>query len=157
MPPHDLPLALFRPPIVLLVEDRPISRSPTGRRVGMLGYEVRGARTGEQALWLLHHYRALFDLVLSNILLPDMDGGAFLERVRLEEPGIRMAWIADYAPIGQAAALIGAHPEIPVLTKPFGFRELRDALLPLAGPARAAVPLQGGLRFPRRRERTVIR
>jgi CheY-like chemotaxis protein len=157
MPPHDLPLALFRPPIVLLVEDRPPSRSPTARRVGMLGYEVRGARSGEQALWLLHNYRALFDLVLANIVLTDMDGATFVERIRGEEPGIRMAWISDYAPIGQAAALIAAHPEIPVLTKPFGFRELRDALLPLAGPARAAVPLQGGLRFPRRRERTVTR
>src|SRR4051812_44840182 len=101
MSPHDLPLALFRPPIVLLVEDRPPSRSPTARRVGMLGYEVRGARSGEQALWLLHNYRALFDLVLANILLPDMDGATFVERIGGEEPGIRIAWIADFAPIGQ--------------------------------------------------------
>ena len=157
MPPHDFPLALFRPPIVLLVEDRPPSRSPSSRLVSMLGYEVRGARSGEQALWLLHHYRELFDLVLTSILLPDIDGGEFVERVRLEQPDIRLAWIADYAPIGKAAALIARHPEIPVLTKPFGFRELRDALLPLVGPARAVVPLQGGLRFPRRRERKVIR
>jgi CheY-like chemotaxis protein len=157
MPPHDLPLALFRPPIVLLVEDRPPSRSPTARRMGMLGYEVRGARSGEQALWLLQNYRALFDVVLANILLPDMDGETFVERMTQETPVIRMAWIADFAPVGRAAALIAAHPEIPVLTKPFGFRELRDALLPLAGPPRAAVPLQGGLRFPRRRERNAIR
>ena len=52
MPPHDLPLALFRPPIVLIVEDRPPSRSPTSRLVSMLGYEVRGARTGKHALGL---------------------------------------------------------------------------------------------------------
>src|SRR5919197_478559 len=102
MPPHDLPLALFRPPIVLLVEDRPPSRSPTARRLSMLGYEVRGARSGEQALWLVHHYRTLFDLVLASILLPDMDGGMFVERVRTEAPGIRIAWIADFAPIGKA-------------------------------------------------------
>jgi CheY-like chemotaxis protein len=157
MPPHDLPLALFRPPIVLTVEDRPPSRSPTSRLVSMLGYEVRGVRTGEHALGLLRHHGALFDLILASILLPDMDGGEFVARVRLEEPGIRLAWIAEYAPIGKAATLIAAHPEVPVLMKPFGFRELRDALLPLVGPARAAVVLQGGLRFPRRRERKVIR
>jgi CheY-like chemotaxis protein len=157
MPPHDLPLALFRPPIILLVEDRPASRSPTSRLLGMLGYEVRGARTGGYALGLLRHHGALFDLIVANIQLPDMDGGELLEQVRLEEPGIRLAWIADYAPIGKAAALIAAHPEVPVLKKPFGFRELRDAMLPLVGPARAAVPLQGGLRFPRRRERKTVR
>jgi CheY-like chemotaxis protein len=157
MSPHDLPLALFRPPIVLIVEDRPASRSPTSRLVSMLGYEVRGARTGGHALGLLRHHGSLFDLILTNIQLPDMDGGEFVERVRLEEPGVRLAWIADYAPIGRAAALIAAHPEVPVLKKPFGFRELRDALLPLVGPARALVPLQGGLRFPRRRERKAVR
>jgi CheY-like chemotaxis protein len=157
MPPHDLALALFRPPIVLVVEDRPPSRSPTSRLVSMLGYEVRGARTGEHALGLLRHHGALFDLVLTTIQLPDIDVGELVERIRLEEPGIRLAWIADYAPIGRAAALIAAHPEVPVLKKPFGFRELRDALLPLIGPARAAVPLPGGLRFPRRRERKVLR
>jgi CheY-like chemotaxis protein len=157
MPPHDLPLALFRPPIVLIVEDRPASRSPTSRLVSMLGYEVRGARTGEHALGLLRHHGALFDLILSNIHLPDMDGGEFVERARLEEPGIRVAWIADYAPLGRPAALIAAHPDVPLLKKPFGFRELRDALLSLVGPARAVVPLHGGLRFPRRRERKAIR
>src|SRR5437868_56668 len=120
MSPHDFPLALFRPPIVLIVEDRPASRSPTSRLVSMLGYEVRGARTGGHALGLLRHHGSLFDLILTNIQLPDMDGGEFVERVRLEEPGTRLAWIAEYAPIGQAAALIAAHPEVPVLRKPFG-------------------------------------
>jgi CheY-like chemotaxis protein len=123
----------------------------------MLGYEVRGAHDGEQALELLRHHRALFDLVLTNILLPDMDGGEFVERVELEQPGTRLAWVAEYAPIGRAATLIAAHPEVPVLKKPFGFRELRDALLPLLGPPRAAVQLPGTSRSPRRRVRKAIR
>lgn len=150
MPPHDFPLALFRPPIVLVVEDRPSLRSPTNRLVGMLGYEVRRARTGEQALRLVRHHTGLFDLVLTSIQLPDVDGGEFLERIRREEPSIRVAWIADYAPIGSAATLIAAHPEVPVVRKPFGFRELRDALLPLIGPPRAAVPLAERGPAPRR-------
>lgn len=157
MSPHDLPLALFRPPIVLIVEDRPALRSPTGRLVSMLGYEVRGVRSGQQALGLVRHHPALFDLVLTNILLPDMDGGEFVERVRLEQSDIRLAWIADYAPIGRAATLIAIHPEVPVLRKPLGFRELRDALLPLLGPPRAAVPLASSLRSPRPRVRRAIR
>ena len=77
MSPHDFPLALFRPPIVLVVENRPSLHSPTGRLVGMLGYEVRRARTGEQALGLVRHHRGLFDLILTNILLPDVDCGRF--------------------------------------------------------------------------------
>lgn len=157
MPPHEFPLAQFRPPIVLIVEDRPSQRSSTGRLVGVLGYDVRGARSGEQALGLVRHHPALFDLVLTNIQLPDMDGGEFAERVRLEQPGIRLAWIADYAPIGKAATLIAAHPEVPVIRKPFGFRELREALIATLGPPRAVVTLPGSLRSPGRRVRRVIR
>jgi len=157
MSPRDLPLALFRPPIVLVVEDRSARHSPTGRLVSMLGYQVRGARNGEQALGLVRHHPELFDLVLTNVLLSDMDGGEFVDQVRLEQPGIRLAWIADYAPIGKSARLLAAHPEVPVLRKPFGFRELRDALLPLLGPPRAAVPLPGTLRSPRRRLRRAVR
>lgn len=123
----------------------------------MLGYEVRSARNGEQALGLVRHHPALFDLVLTNILMPDLDGVEFVERVRFEQPGIRLAWIADYAPIGKAATLIAAFPDVPVLKKPFGFRELRDVLLPLLGPPRAAVPLPGTLRSPHRRARKTIR
>ncbi len=156
MSPHDLPLALFRPPIVLLVEDRPAPRSSTGRLVGMLGYEVRTARNGAQALDLVRRHPELFDLVLTNVLLPDQDGGEFVERMRVEQPGIRLAWMADYAAIGRAATLIAAHPEVPVLRKPFGFRELRDALLPLIGPPRAAVPLRDTHRSLRRRVRKTI-
>ena len=155
MPPHDLPLALFRPPIVLVVEDRPALRSPTGRLVSMLGYEVRRVRTGEQALDLVRHHSGLFDLVLINILLPDVDAGEFVRQLKLEQPGIRLAWIADYAPLGKAATLIAHHPEIPVVRKPFGFRELRDALLPVLGPPCAAIPLPGALRSRHRRVRRV--
>jgi CheY-like chemotaxis protein len=156
MSPHDFPLALFRPPIVLVVEDRPSLRSPTNRLVGMLGYEVRRARTGNQALTLVRHHPGLFDLVLTSVLLPDVDGGDFLRHIRADEPGIRVAWIAEYGPVGRAAELIAANPDVTVVRKPFGFRELRDALLPLIGPPRAAVPLADG-RSPRRRVRRLLR
>ncbi len=156
MSPHDFPLALFRPPIVLVVEDRPSLRSPTNRLVGMLGYEVRRARTGGQALTLVRQHPGLFDLVLTNVLLPDVDGGDFLARLRAEEAGIRVAWIAEYGLVGRGAELIAAHPDIPLVRKPFGFREVRDALLPLIGPPRAAVPLADS-RASRRRVRRPVR
>jgi CheY-like chemotaxis protein len=157
MSPHELSLALFRPPIVLVVEDRPRSRFSTSRLVSALGYEVRGARNGDQALRLLCSHPGLFDLVLANVLLPDMDGGEFADRVRLQEPGIRLAWIADFVPMGMAAKLIADQPQIPVVQKPFGFRELHRVLTPLLGPPRAAVPLSHTPRAARRRTRRIIR
>jgi CheY-like chemotaxis protein len=158
MSPHELSLALFRPPVVLVIEDRPRSRFSTSRLVGALGYEVRGARTGEQALRLVRDYPGLFDLVLFNVLLPDMDGGEFSERVRFLDPGIRLAWIADFVPMGIAAKLIADQPDTPLVQKPFGFRELHRVLTPLLGPPRAAVPLsRTTTHAARRRTRRTIR
>jgi CheY-like chemotaxis protein len=149
--PDPLPLALFRPPIVLLVESRTAARSTTSRLVRALGYDARVARDGQQALRMLLQYPSLHQLVLANIMLPDMDGGELAERVGAQGGGTRVALIAEYAPIGKAAAVIAAHPDVPVLRKPFGFRELYEVLCPLIGPPRAALPLSGRATPPRRR------
>ena len=79
------------------------------------------------------------------------DGGELAERVGAQEAGTLVALIAEYAPIGRAAAVIAAHPDVPVLRKPFGFRELYEVLCPLIGPPRAALPLSGRATPPRRR------
>jgi CheY-like chemotaxis protein len=156
--PDPLPLALFRPPIVLVVESRTAARSVTSRLVRTLGYDARVARDGNQALQMLLQYPSLHRLVLTNILLPDMDAGELAERAGelaeragAHEVGTRVAFIAEYAPIGKAAAVIAAHPGVPVLRKPFGFRELYEVLCPLVGPPRATLPLSGRATPPRRR------
>jgi CheY-like chemotaxis protein len=157
MSPHDLSLALFRPPIVLIVEDRPALRSATGRMVGALGYDVRSARTGIQALALVRSHPGLYDLVLADIHLADMDGGEFIERLRLSQRGIRLAWIAEYVPIGRAATLVARYPDVPLVKEPFGFRELRDVLTAVVGPPRAAMAVPGSLRSARRPVRGRVR
>jgi two-component system cell cycle sensor histidine kinase/response regulator CckA len=156
--PDPLPLALFRPPIVLLVESRTAARSTTSRLLRAVGYDARSARDGQQALRMLHRYPSLHQLVLTNIVLPDMDGGELAERIASLGDGTRVAMIAEYAPIGKAATVIATHPDVPVLRKPFGFRELYEVLCPLIGPPRAALPLSGRLSSPRRRRgRTNVR
>jgi CheY-like chemotaxis protein len=151
--PDPLPLALFRPPIVLVVESRTAARSSTSRLVRALGYEARTARDGQQALRILLQYPSLHQLVLANVVLPDMDGGELADRVAAQGFGTRVALIAEYAPIGKAAAVVQAHPDVPVLRKPFGFREIYEVLCPLIGPPRAALPLSGRATLPRYRRR----
>jgi CheY-like chemotaxis protein len=153
-----LPLALFRPPIVLVVESRTAARASTSRLVRQLGYDARVARDGQQALRMLLQYPSLHQLVLANVVLPDMDGGELADRVAAQGAGTRVALIAEYAPIGKAATVIQAHPDVAVLRKPFGYREIYEVLCPLIGPPRAALPLSGrALRPARRRHRISIR
>ena len=151
--PDPLPLALFRPPIVLVVESRASARTSVCRLLRALGYDGRPARDGRQALRMLRQHPTLYQLVLSNTVLPDMDAGELARQVARAWPGTRVMVTAEYAPIGAPAAVLAAHPELAVLRKPFGFRELYDAVCRLVGPPRAAVPLLGRS-GPRARRRT---
>ena len=153
-----LPLALFRPPIVLVVESRTAARNATCRLVRPLGYEGRMARDGLQATRMLLQHPGLHQLVLTNVLLPDLDVGELARRIEAQEAGTKMALIAEYAPIGKSAEVVHAHPELPVLRRPFGFREIYEVLCPLIGPPRAALPLSHRAHPPaRRRHRISIR
>jgi CheY-like chemotaxis protein len=155
--PDPLLLALYRPPIVLVVESRTSVRSSTCRLLRALGYDGRPARDGQHALRMLRQHPTLYQLVLTNVLLPDMDSGELAERVAQAWPGTRVMVTAEYAPIGRPAAVLAAHPDVPVLRKPFGFRELYDAVCRLAGPPRAAVPLMSTVAVrSRRRTRVTV-
>ena len=153
--PDALPLSLFRPPIVLVVESRTSARTSLCRLLRALGYDGRVARDGGQALGMLRQHPTLYQLVLTNTLLPDMDGGELARQVTRAWPDTRVMLVAEYAPIGAPAAVLATHPDLPVLGKPFGFRELYEAVCRLVGPPRAAVPLMGKV-GPRARRRTRI-
>ncbi|HEY7614949.1 MAG TPA: response regulator [Gemmatimonadales bacterium] len=153
--PDPLPLSLFRPPIVLVVESRTSARASVGRLLGALGYDGRMARDGQQALRMLRQHPTLYQLVLTNTVLPDMDGGELARQVNRTWPDTLVMLTAEYAPLGTPAAVLAANPDLPVLRKPFGFRELYEAVCRLVGPPRAAVPLLGRTRI-RARRRTRI-
>ena len=153
--PDSLALSLFRPPIVLVVESRTSARASLCRLLRALGYDGRVARDGGQALRMLRQHPTLYQLVLTNTVLPDMDGGELARQVARAWPDTQVMLVAEYAPIGAPAAVLAAHPDLQVLRKPYGFRELYEAVCRVVGPPRAAVPLMGRPR-PRARRRTRI-
>lgn len=65
---------------VLLVEDNPLSQKFTSMLLGEWGLEITLAATAEQAIQLTRLQR--FDLILTDIQLPDMDGGALAQLLR---------------------------------------------------------------------------
>jgi CheY-like chemotaxis protein len=151
-----LPLALFRPPVLLIVESSDHTRVTLCRLARALGYEPRGARDARHALRLLRRYPGLFQVILTDACLPGMDGGELAERVRELEPHAKIALTADDPP-GRAARLLAAYPELPVLRKPVGASELGTLLRQLAGPAEAAILLPDSIRHSsRRRDRKSV-
>ncbi|MBB4689934.1 chemotaxis protein CheB [Paractinoplanes abujensis] len=130
---HDLPAGIQdaappapglpgRKPTVLLVDDNPDMRDYV-RRLLSDRYEVTAVADGRQALDAL--VERGFDLVLSDVMMPELDGLALLARIRTDPrhratPVILLTALAD--PGSTVAGLAaGAHDYI---VKPFTAREL---------------------------------
>ena len=123
-------------PTVLIVDDEETPRSVTCRMVRALGYQARTARDGREALRYLQQHPGEVRLLLTDVVMPYMDGGELAERARDLHPRLPIVLMSAY-PNGEIAELVAAYPELPFLAKPFTTEKLYQVLTPLLGaPAR---------------------
>lgn len=112
-------------PHLLFVDDEPALRRVTAERLAERGFDVVEADTGEQALELLDKFA--FDLVVTDLRLPGMDGTQVIEAARERYPSIVAIVITGYGTVKDAVDAIkrGASDFI---AKPFHFDELMHVL-----------------------------
>jgi CheY-like chemotaxis protein len=118
-------------PRLLVVDDDPEIIASFEAILRSEGYEVATARDGREALERVT--QSPFDLVLLDLLLPDTDGWAVLERVREIRPGARVVILcADVDAEGTVEAFrLGA---VDVLLKPPDVDKLLRFLDEMTGP-----------------------
>lgn len=76
---------------ILFVEDNPAVRKSTGMCLRYLGYDVREAASGPEALQLWHEENGRFDLVLTDMLMPGgVTGLEFCQQIRAQNPSVRL-------------------------------------------------------------------
>jgi CheY-like chemotaxis protein len=120
-------------PTVLIVDDEETPRATTCRMVRALGYPARTARDGREALRYIQQHPGEIRLILTDVIMPYMDGGELAERARDLHPRLPIVLMSAY-PVGEIAVLIAAYPELPFLEKPFTTETLHRVLIPLLGP-----------------------
>jgi len=130
-------------PVVLVVEDEASPRAEICRMVRGLGYRVRTARNGREALRYLSQHPGEVRVVLADVIMPYMDGGELAERARDLQPGLRLVLMSE-RPEGAPGAILAAYPETPFLQKPFGFAELYAVLAWQVGPPVASGEIRPG-------------
>jgi two-component system, cell cycle sensor histidine kinase and response regulator CckA len=102
-----------------------------------IGYSTRSAHDGREALRYIQQHPGEIRLVLTDVIMPYMDGGELAERVRDLHPRLPIVLMSAYS-LGQIAELVAAYPELPFLEKPFTTEALHRVLTPLLGsPTRA--------------------
>jgi CheY-like chemotaxis protein len=130
--PHDYNVP--RPgstPTILLVDDEATARAEAARllRSG-LKCHVCEAYDGRHALRVFRQHPGKIDLVITDFLMPLMDGGELAERIRDLDPKVPIVLMST--PLtGEAADLLHGYRDFPFLAKPFTFLALRGVLVPL--------------------------
>ena len=81
---------------ILLVEDDESLRTLTGRMLTAQGYEVLKAASGSEALRVLEQNGTSVDLLVTDIVLPEMGGRAVADRVKQVHPDIKVLYISGY-------------------------------------------------------------
>jgi two-component system, cell cycle sensor histidine kinase and response regulator CckA len=112
---------------ILLVEDEDGLRTLNARGLTSRGYTVLEAANGVEAIALLGERGGEIDLVVSDVVMPEMDGPTLLKEMRKTNPDLKIIFVSGYAedafeknlPEGQQFAF---------LAKPFTLKQLVAAV-----------------------------
>ncbi|HEY7688139.1 MAG TPA: response regulator, partial [Dongiaceae bacterium] len=112
---------------VLLVEDEDAVRSFAARALGQRGYQVLQATTGAEALEMFAGHHGEVDLVVSDVVMPEMDGPTLCEQLRRQRPDLKVIFISGYAEDAFRQHL-AENEDFMFLQKPFDLKELAAAV-----------------------------
>ncbi|NCP18803.1 MAG: response regulator [Erythrobacter sp.] len=105
---------------ILLAEDEEAMRSYLARALEKAGYAVDSVDCGTAALPLLED--GDYDLLLSDIVMPEMDGIELAQRCNEISPETKVMFITGFAAVSLKAS--ADQPQAKVLSKPFHLRDL---------------------------------
>jgi two-component system cell cycle sensor histidine kinase/response regulator CckA len=108
---------------ILVAEDEPSLRALSARILEKYGYEVIAAESPTDALRIVEANGRRFDLLLTDLIMPELSGAELAQRVQALVPGIRVLFMSGYADdiVTKNGAL---EPGAPFLEKPFTAKEL---------------------------------
>ena len=110
---------------ILCVEDEASVRGIAAKALRKKGYRVIEAEDGEEALEILEETKVPFDLMISDVVMPGMDGPSLLRAGRELLGDARIVFISGYAE-EEFSDLLSEEPDVTFLPKPFTFAELAE-------------------------------
>jgi two-component system cell cycle sensor histidine kinase/response regulator CckA len=107
---------------ILLVEDEQDLRGLNARGLTSRGYTVLQAGNGVEAIEVLERHNGTIDLVVSDVVMPEMDGPSLLKELRRRRPELKIIFVSGYAE--EAFANNQPEGQHKFLAKPFELKTL---------------------------------
>ncbi len=120
---------------LLLVEDEDAVRTFAARALRNKGYTVLEANSGESALKLIERDKTTIDLLISDVVMPNMDGPTLAQHIRQSRPDLRIIFISGYAEEAFRKNP-GAPQDTSFLPKPFSLSQLAGKVKEVLGAPR---------------------
>jgi len=114
-------------PRVLIADDEASMRALVARAIAMDGHETVTAQDGAEALEILTREGGAFDLLLTDIQMPIMDGIALALSAARDFPGLTILLMTGFADQRERASNLNAIAH-DVITKPFSIADIRTAV-----------------------------
>jgi two-component system cell cycle sensor histidine kinase/response regulator CckA len=108
---------------ILLVEDEEAVRAFAARALVSRGYTVHEASTGAEALEVMEATGGKVDLVVSDVVMPEMDGPSLLRELRKTRPDLKIIFVSGYAEDAFKKNL-PENEQFNFLPKPFSLKQL---------------------------------
>ncbi len=112
---------------ILLVEDEEAVRAFAARALTSRGYKVFEANSGIEALEVMKELGGTIDLVVSDVVMPELDGPSMLRELRKTRPDLKIIFISGYAEDAFRKNL-PENEKFHFLPKPFSLKQLAVAV-----------------------------
>lgn len=148
---HQSPAPMRGTETLLIVDDEPYIRKLLRETLEPMGYRLLDAPSGEDALRISSEFRDAIDLLVTDVVLPGMNGMRLAEVLRQQRAGIKVIFISGYT--DEAMASPGAGSGQVLLKKPLTphmvMQKCREVLdrRETGGPASGRYPDLGNMRI----------
>jgi CheY-like chemotaxis protein len=122
--PHDIVKGTGT---ILLVDDEEMVLEVGERFLKVMGYHVLTAREGKEAIEVYKKHRETIDLVLLDIIMPNMKGGEVFDRLKKINPNIKVLLSSGYSIDGEASQILERGCS-GFIQKPFDMNQLSKSI-----------------------------
>jgi two-component system, cell cycle sensor histidine kinase and response regulator CckA len=112
---------------ILVVDDNELIREMAAEMLNKLGYNVIVCRSGNEAVKLYSVHSEKVDLVLIDIIMPDIDGYETYTQLKIINPWIKAYFISGYS-VNEKTNRFLAEGVLGIIQKPFRISEIKTSL-----------------------------